>query len=175
MSRKAPRSSLRAKRGLSYVQPMRLSLPCIAALGILAAACARHPAATSAPAPTAAPAAAVAPTPEGLARAAAEPWLLLIDNGQYGESWDMAATGFKTVITRDGWQSAVTAAIGPLGSLKSRTLGSAQYTEKLPGAPPGKYVVMQYNGVFAEGAAVETVVLVLDTDSKWRVSGYFVQ
>ena len=154
---------------------MRLSLPCMAVLAIFAAACARRPADTPAPAPTSAPPAAPAQTPEGLARAAAEPWLLLIDNGQYGESWDLAATGFKSAITRDGWESAVTAAIGPLGRFKSRTLGSSQYTEKLPGAPPGKYVVMQYNGVFAEGAAVETVVLVLDTDRKWRVSGYFVQ
>ena len=123
------------------------------------------------PAPDVAP----APTPEGLALAAAEPWLLLVDNGLYGESWDDASTAFKAAITRDAWKSAVTEAVGPLGRLKSRTLGSSQYTENLPGAPPGKYVVMQYNGDFADGAAIETVVLVLDTDRKWRVTGYFVR
>ena len=154
---------------------MRLPHPCVAALVILSATCARRPSDIPAPAPSPAAAVAATPSPEALARATANLWLRLIDGAEYGESWDEAATAFKAAITRDGWQSAVTAAIGPLGTHKSRTLGSSQYTESLPGAPPGKYVVLQYNGVFAEGAAVETVVLVLDTDRKWRVSGYFVQ
>ncbi|MGI9076736.1 MAG: DUF4019 domain-containing protein [Gemmatimonadaceae bacterium] len=154
---------------------MRLALFGTATAVILAVACARRPPAPSEPAPSPAVAVAPAPTSEDLARAAAEPWLLLLDNGHYGESWDKAATAFRAAITRDDWQSAVIAAIEPLGGLKSRTLGSSQYTERLPGAPPGKYVVMQYNAVFSERAAVETVVLVMDTDGKWKVSGYFVR
>ncbi|MBC7790834.1 MAG: DUF4019 domain-containing protein [Anaerolineae bacterium] len=154
---------------------MRLSLLSMAAFLIVAGACARRPPATVAPPPAPAPIAAPVPTPEALALRAAEPWLRLVDNGQYLESWDDAATAFKAAITRDAWQSAVSAAVGPLGKLKSRNLGSSQYTENLPGAPAGKYVVLQYNSAFTEGSAVETVVLVLDTDRSWRVSGYFVQ
>jgi hypothetical protein len=53
---------------------------------------------------------------------------------------------------------------------------SWEYAEKLPGAPEGKYVVIQYETVFENRAsAVETVTPMLDPDGVWRVSGYFIR
>ena len=46
----------------------------------------------------------------------------------------------------------------------------------MPSAPDGSYVIIQYETQFAEKkAAVETVIMMLDKDGKWRVSGYDVR
>ena len=58
----------------------------------------------------------------------------------------------------------------------SRQLESKRYTTTLPGAPEGQYVVLQYKISFANNkSAVETVVLILGNDKKWRVSGYQIE
>ena len=49
-------------------------------------------------------------------------------------------------------------------------------TTKLPGAPDGEYVVIQYKSAFAnQPTAIETIVPMLDKDGKWHVSGYFIK
>jgi hypothetical protein len=46
----------------------------------------------------------------------------------------------------------------------------------MPGAPGGKYVIIQYATAFEKKAtAVETVIPMLDPDGAWRVSGYFIR
>ena len=113
---------------------------------------------------------------EDLARQSAESWLALIDAGQYGESWDQAASIFKGAITKSDWQSKVSAARGPLGKIVSRTFKDAQYTKTLAGAPDGEYVVIRYDASFEhKQSAVETIVPMLDKDGQWRVSGYFIR
>ena len=76
----------------------------------------------------------------------------------------------------------------PLGKLVSRKLKSREYTEKAPATSrviggrlytwkgPGKYVVIQYDSVFAKKAsAVEIVITMTDPDGEWRVSGYSIR
>jgi hypothetical protein len=114
--------------------------------------------------------------PGELAQRAAEAWLDLTDTGKYAESWDEASQLFKNVITREQWSEKVKAARAPLGRLLSRKLKSATYAKTLPGAPDGEYVVIQYDTSFENKAsAVETIVPMLDKDSKWRVSGYYIK
>ena len=46
----------------------------------------------------------------------------------------------------------------------------------MPGAPDGRYVVVQYDTVFENKAsAVETVTPMADPDGVWRVAGYFIR
>ena len=117
-----------------------------------------------------------ADTPEDLAQRAAESWLKLTDAGDAGASWDQAAKVFKGAVTREQWTGAIAGVRPPLGKVVSRTVKSRQYFEKLPGAPDGKYVVIQYDTVFENrAAAVETVTPMLDPDGVWRVSGYFIK
>jgi hypothetical protein len=60
--------------------------------------------------------------------------------------------------------------------LISRKLKSKKYTTSLPGAPDGKYVVIQYETSFEhKKSAIETVTPMLDKDGKWRVSGYYIK
>jgi len=113
---------------------------------------------------------------EDAAQAAAEPWLALVDAEQYGESWEQAAALFKAAVTREQWVQAASGVRGPLGELKSRKITSRKYTEQLPGAPDGKYVVLQFDAAYENKAsAVETVTPMLDDDGVWRVSGYFIK
>ena len=113
---------------------------------------------------------------EAAAVAAAKTWLTLLDHGKYGESWEAAATYFKNAITKEYWQQTLTAVRKPLGRLVSRQVRSKTYTQSLPGAPDGEYVVIQFNTSFGnKKSAIETVTPMLDIDGNWRVSGYFIK
>jgi hypothetical protein len=117
-----------------------------------------------------------AEAPEEAAKTSAESWLALVDQQKYAESWDQAAKLFKGAVTKEQWERAAAGARGPLGKLISRKIKSSQYTEKLPGAPDGRYVVIQYDAVFEKKSqAVETITPMADPDGTWRVSGYFIR
>jgi hypothetical protein len=117
-----------------------------------------------------------AETPEDLAQKAAESWLKLVDEAKYEESWDQAAKLFKGAVTKEQWKQAAAGVRGPLGKLVSRKVKSREYTEKVPGGPDGKYVVIQYETAFENKAsAIETVMPMIDPDGAWRVSGYFIR
>ena len=123
-----------------------------------------------------APAAVPAQDVASPARAAADMWLTLVDQQQYGESWKAAAASFKAAVTEARWQEAAQRARGPLGAFTSRSLKSSTSATSLPGAPDGEYVVMQFNAAFEhKAAAVETVTVVHEPDGAWRVVGYFVR
>lgn len=77
---------------------------------------------------------------------------------------------------REQWKQAAAGVRAPLGKLVSRKVKSRVYTEQLPGAPDGKYVVIEFETVFEKKtSAVETVTPMLDPDGLWRVSGYFIR
>lgn len=107
---------------------------------------------------------------------AADAWLALVDRGDYEKSWSQAAALFRNAVTADQWSQQLRAARAPLGGLVSRKVKSKQYAESLPGAPDGKYVVIQYETSFQnKKSAVETVTPMMDSDGTWRVSGYFIK
>ena len=108
--------------------------------------------------------------------AASGAWLSLVDEGNYAESWNQVAGLFKNAVTKEQWQSTVKAVRTPLGKVVVRKLKSKKYTETMPGAPDGEYVVIQYETTFEnKKSAVETVTPMLDKDGKWRVSGYYIK
>ncbi len=113
---------------------------------------------------------------EKAAVAAAEAWLKLVDAGKYGPSWDGAAALFKGAISRVDWEKALKGVRAPLGKVLSRKVASRTFAESLPGAPDGKYVVLQYATSFEnKRTATETVTEALDGDRGWRTSGYFIK
>ena len=136
------------------------------------------PETTAARETTAAPATVAAPADSNVeaATAAAQSWLALVDAGKYSESWGAAATTFKSGVTQEKWDSSVSGVRGPLGKLVSRQVKSAEFKTALPGAPDGKYVVIQFSTTFAnKAAAVETVTPMQESDATWKVSGYFIK
>ncbi len=107
---------------------------------------------------------------------AAREWLELIDGGDSNESYNQAASLFRSAVSLEQWQSSLAAAQAPLGRPLSRSLKSSRYAEELPGAPDGKYYVIEYETAFERKKnGTETVVPMLDVDGVWRVSGYFVR
>jgi hypothetical protein len=115
-------------------------------------------------------------TAKDAASGQATSWIELVDAGKYAESWDQAAAAFRDGILKDKWVEAVGKARGPLGALVSRKPSKADYTETLPGAPDGKYVIVQYDTTFEKKKnATETAILSLENDGAWRVAGYFIK
>jgi hypothetical protein len=113
---------------------------------------------------------------EKAAQSAAKAWLGLVDQGNYAASWDAAAAYFRNAVSKEQWLQSMKGARQPLGSLQSRKFLSARFTATLPGAPDGRYVVIQYATTFENKAsAVETVTPMQDPDGRWRVSGYFIK
>jgi len=106
----------------------------------------------------------------------ARSWLALVDHGDYGQSWQEAASLFQSKITKADWEKALNQARAPLGAAGNRTLMGSMYQTDLPNVPKGEYVVIQYKTAFTgSGPVIETVTPMLDKDGKWRVSGYFVK
>ena len=113
---------------------------------------------------------------EKLAQEAAESWLALVDAGKYSQSWNDAASFFKERVTAEQWESAVKSVRRPLGKLESRILKSSKYTQTMPGAPDGEYVILQFETSYSnKKAAIETVTPMKDKDGQWRVSGYYIK
>jgi len=113
---------------------------------------------------------------EKAAVSAAEKWLAMIDAGNYGESWQEAAELFKNAVTATQWKQSLRGARKPLGKLISRKLKTATYRTSLPGAPDGKYVVIQFDTSFKnKKSALETVTPMMEKDGKWKVSGYYIK
>jgi hypothetical protein len=110
------------------------------------------------------------------AQVAARSWLSLIDQSRYGESWDSAASFFRTAVTKAAWEDAVQKARSPLEPVGARKLLGASFQTKLPNAPPGEYVVLQYQTkAGGEKTVVETVTPMKEKDGSWRVSGYYIR
>lgn len=114
--------------------------------------------------------------PEELAEKSALAWLLLADAGNYEESWNEAASLFRGAVSQEDWKKAMVGSRQPLGKVLSRKVKSRTYAESLPGAPDGKYVVIEFDSSFEKKkTAVETVTPMQEPDGSWRVSGYFIK
>jgi len=105
-----------------------------------------------------------------------EAWLKVVDDGKYGESWDAAADFFRKAVPKGKWEQQLQTARTPLGKVRSRRVLSAVFATSLPGAPDGRYVVVQFETVFQnKKQAVETITPMRCKDGKWRVSGYYIK
>ncbi len=113
---------------------------------------------------------------EQAATAAAQKWLMEIDNGQYAQSWQDASVFFQGGVPEQKWESNMATDRKPLGVVQSRKLASAQYVTQLPDAPAGQYVLMRFYTSFANKKyVIETVTFMLEKDGEWKSAGYFVK
>lgn len=109
------------------------------------------------------------------ARKAAIAWLKLVDQQQYQDSWEQAATLFRKQVSASTWTQQMTAVRQPMGDASSRILLGATYATSLPGAPDGEYVVLQFQTVFTHKKdTIETLTPMLD-NGHWRVAGYYMR
>ena len=107
---------------------------------------------------------------------AAEQWLEIVDEGKYADSWDGTAKFFQGNMTKEAWDAALQVVLPPLGKMKSRELVSSRFLKRMPSAPDGEYVMIQFKTSFENKAdAVETVTPQKDEKGKWHVCGYFIK
>jgi hypothetical protein len=142
-------------------QELMYRIVCLVVIGLIAAAV---------------PGLTAEPLKEKAAVAAAEKWLSLVDREQYGESWKETSAYFRNAVKQEQWEQSMQAIRKPLGKIVSRRVKSKSYSTSLPGAPDGKYVVIEFETSFEKKkSAVETVTPMIDKDGQWRVSGYFIK
>lgn len=116
-----------------------------------------------------------AASPEKKAQIAANNWLELIDNKDYAQSYDEAASTFKAVINKCDWLETCGSLRDILGKAESRKLISSTRKNKMSDAPDGEYVILVYKTQFKRKLnAQEIVVPMLDNDGEWRISGYHI-
>ncbi|HVZ19079.1 MAG TPA: DUF4019 domain-containing protein [Terriglobales bacterium] len=119
--------------------------------------------------------AAQAQAPEDKARFAAEQWIVLVDDGQYDESWKEAAKVFQDSVSSSDWQKKTEAERTQLGPRESRKLKDIKPGPGAKGLPGGQYVQVKYQSSFAnKKVATETITAVLESDGNWRVAAYSV-
>ena len=109
----------------------------------------------------------------------AESIVAMIDNGQSGQVWDQASDVAKKSASRDQFTKATESDRAKLGKMTSRKLEGVTRAlsngkEKLP---EGLYVNVNFATRFSNEAKPirELVSFHLDSDKKWRLSGYTVR
>jgi len=107
---------------------------------------------------------------------AAQRFLSLVDAGEYGKSYSETSSLFQRQVTRQEWVSKISHVRPLFGAVISRQKKKANYLTSAPGAPDGEYVLIIFQTSFKnKDKAFEFVTTNLDTDGKWRVSGYFIR
>ncbi len=104
-------------------------------------------------------------------------FLKLVDTRKYAESWDASSDFLKQSVSRGTWATQVGAVRDTVGAVASRKLKSSVPQKDPPGAPPGDYLLMTYETVFASQSAplTETLPLFKSADGRWRAVGYFIR
>ena len=106
----------------------------------------------------------------------AQRWLAQLDAHQYAASWATTSAHFRSLMTQATWEQASRTYREPLGALLSRSALTTQYTQAVPGLPPGHYAGMSFQSSFAkQPTAIETVLLLKDADGHWKVAGYTIK
>jgi hypothetical protein len=102
-------------------------------------------------------------------------WIGLVDRGKYDDSWKQFAPVVQQQITKKQWKQQVKSTRKAYGALQSRTPRDANYATTLPGAPDGKYVVLEFDTTFANKQAARETCVLAQTNGAWKVAGYFLQ
>jgi predicted Ser/Thr protein kinase len=112
---------------------------------------------------------------ETAALSAVQTWLSLMDNGNYGESWETAGNSFHEAIAKADWVSKSGTIRQPLGKVLSRTLSTMEHLSTLPGMPDGSYFTARFDTAFGHlKPASETVSVALANDGQWKAIAYLV-
>jgi hypothetical protein len=107
---------------------------------------------------------------------AAGSWLVLLDSGDYAESWDQAAKVFQAAITPTQWARRAVAYREGSGDPTSRQLIAFVAVTDPEGVPPGEYVRLRFEcQCTRRGMVRETVLMVNEGARGWRVASYAVE
>jgi hypothetical protein len=98
-----------------------------------------------------------------------------LDNGRFGDSYAYTGMLIRTKLDRETFASKVEKTRNGFGALQGRELIDASYTNSVPGAPEGQYVILHYHANFTNRPdEVETVTLAF-AKGYWRIVGYYIK
>lgn len=111
-----------------------------------------------------------------LAQLETEAWLLGLDQGNYGGSWDQGSLMFRNTIKRAEWIKAMNESRKPKGKVALRAILDIRTAKNPKGLAPGDYMVFFYKTSFADKKeALELVTLVQETNGAWKILTYEIQ
>ncbi len=111
-------------------------------------------------------------TRENEVRAAAAQWLALIDAADYAAAYALESDRLRAATTEEQFVRSMTGRRAPFGKMLSRTFIGAAFTQKLTGAPDGRYESILFRTSFAQKKiAAERVILGYESEG-WRVVDY---
>ncbi|HXS67260.1 MAG TPA: protein kinase [Candidatus Polarisedimenticolia bacterium] len=97
-------------------------------------------------------------------------WLALMDAGNYGGSWEMAAPYFQRVVSRGDWVARSQKVRRPLGGVLSRRFRGGTFSAN------GTHYEARFDTDFdGRRAAVEIVTFARQSNGDWRAIGYLVK
>lgn len=106
------------------------------------------------------------------AQAAAEAWLSLLDDGDFGASWDAATASLRQGIPRERWIAEGMTSRAEFDEVRSRELVETTFHDSTDQGPEGDpVVVLQYRTEFATGIVREGLITTRP-DTTWKVAGY---
>lgn len=107
-------------------------------------------------------------------RAIVDRWLGLVDAGQFLDSWQEMAEHARNEVSKELFAKKLKAAREPLGLLVQRSMKQSAELADLEGAPPGSYIMFEFDSQFSDGTTVtERATTMRDPDGAYRVAGYY--
>ncbi len=108
---------------------------------------------------------------------AGDAFLQLLDAKKYGDAWDASSDYLKQSVSRTEWTTQMVKTRDTIGQLGSRTLKDAKPETNPQGAPPGDYLLLTYESVFASQGKpfTETLPMIKGPDGRYRAVGYFLR
>jgi CubicO group peptidase (beta-lactamase class C family) len=104
-----------------------------------------------------------------------EVWLALLDQGDYGKSWETASESFRKEVAKNDWVANAGGVRTPLGDLIFRKVSTTNQTENPSDLPKGTYFVAEFDSAFAGlDAASETAFFRLERNGKWKAAAYLI-
>ena len=104
----------------------------------------------------------------------AKSWLVLIDNGQYQQSWQQTDSLFKQAMPQSNWSNVLKQVRVPLGKVILRKNLSLMKYDSLPGTPDGEYVIIQFQSQFINKEHTIETISLSKNSGQWQPIGYFI-
>lgn len=112
-------------------------------------------------------------TMDAEAVSAAENFLDLIDQHDYQTSWEQGSFMLHRELSQQEWHKELEPIRPLFGTPLGRSLIALRLRDRHPGYPDGQYAILSFESSFSNKAqAVESLILVKETDGVWRVLRY---
>jgi hypothetical protein len=105
-------------------------------------------------------------------QAASIAWLKLVDQGNYGGSWDTATKFIQLTFTKDQWIELLNILRKPLGTVTDRTMEDMRLAVDPPNVPGGKYIIIVYNTKFSGGNSAKELLTFQEYQGHWKLYTY---